>query len=78
VVFPSDGPWRAALEEMPERLIGDRLWQAPAFADIPMAGQIIAASRPVLTFFAAGDSLEACRYTLRQMAADLDPWLWIS
>jgi predicted ATP-grasp superfamily ATP-dependent carboligase len=78
VVFPADGPWRDTLEQMPERLHEDRLWEVPAFADIPSAGQRIEAGRPVLTFFAVGGSPAGCRDNLLQMAADLDQWLWKS
>jgi predicted ATP-grasp superfamily ATP-dependent carboligase len=73
LVFPADGPWHAAPEQTPERL-----WEAPAYADIPSAGQRIETGRPVLTFFAPADSLAGCWDNLWQMAVDLDQWLWKS
>jgi hypothetical protein len=39
----------------------------PAFADIPEAGQVIEAGRPVLTFFSRGGEDQ-----LRRIAVDLD------
>jgi predicted ATP-grasp superfamily ATP-dependent carboligase len=78
LVFPDDGPWLDTLRQIRERVSGDRLWEMPAFADIPPAGQTIAAGRPVLTLFAGGDSLPACRDNLRQMTVGLDHWLWKS
>jgi predicted ATP-grasp superfamily ATP-dependent carboligase len=48
----------------------------PAFADIPSAGRRVAAGRPILTFFARGDSVEACRDSLQTTAADLDRWIF--
>ncbi len=66
LTFPEDGPWQAVLGEPPS------LHEAPAFADIPRAGERIAAGRPVLTFFARGSSDEDCVQLLQQIAADLD------
>ncbi len=65
LVFPAGGPWQAAGNGRP---VVDRL---PAFADIPAAGQPVARGRPVLTFFASGDSVERCLARLRDGAADL-------
>jgi predicted ATP-grasp superfamily ATP-dependent carboligase len=48
----------------------------PAFADIPAAGQPIKAGRPILTFFARGDTPASCQDALRQIARDLDRWLF--
>ena len=70
LAFPDDGPWLDTLRQIPGGVCD--------FADIPPAGQTIAAGRPVLTLFAGGDSLPACRDNLRQMAADLDRRLWKS
>ena len=68
--FPADGPW---LKELRSPRPVDEL---PAFADIPAADTAIAAGRPILTFFAKGDSPAICEETLRQIAADLDRWLF--
>jgi predicted ATP-grasp superfamily ATP-dependent carboligase len=65
-VFPTEGPWQAALRHPPS------LDALPAFADIPPAGHALPAGGPVLTFFARGSSLADCEDTLRQTAADLD------
>jgi predicted ATP-grasp superfamily ATP-dependent carboligase len=65
-----DGPWCAEL------LSPAPLAQVPAFADIPAAGEEIAAGRPVVTFFARGSSASDCEVRLRQTAADLDRWLF--
>jgi predicted ATP-grasp superfamily ATP-dependent carboligase len=66
LTFPEDGPWLAAV-----RAPGP-LWEPPGFADVPPAGQCIQAGRPVLTFFAQGESEAACLARLREIAADLD------
>jgi uncharacterized protein len=66
LTFPEDGPWLSALRTTPPP------WEAPAFADIPPAGQRIEAGRPVLTFFAQGESEAGCLARLREIAADLD------
>src|SRR5262249_28035490 len=70
LTFPEDGPWLPALRCPPPA------WEAPAFADIPVAGARIHAGRPVLTFFAHGDSEAACLVRLREIAADLDSRLF--
>jgi len=70
LVFPADGPWSATLrsprpvEEMPD------------FADVPHAGERVEARRPVLTFFARADSAKGCEVRLREVAAELDRWLF--
>jgi predicted ATP-grasp superfamily ATP-dependent carboligase len=66
ITFPEDGPWMAVLRE--PRPVDE----VPPFADIPHAGERIEAGRPVLTFFARGDSPDACRNALQRIAADLD------
>ena len=66
IVFPPDGPWCGDLD------IALGLWQLPSFADIPPIGERIEAGSPVLTFFAAGSTIEACRVILKEIAADLD------
>jgi predicted ATP-grasp superfamily ATP-dependent carboligase len=66
LTFPEDGPWTSVL-----RTPGP-VEEAPAFADIPAAGQSIEAGRPVLTCFAWGHSVRDCRDALQQIAADLD------
>jgi uncharacterized protein len=65
LTFPADGPWLEVLRSQP-------LHEPPAFADVPHPGERIAAGRPVLTFFARGDSLEGCRDALQKTARDLD------
>jgi predicted ATP-grasp superfamily ATP-dependent carboligase len=64
--FPADGPWSATLASPPAP---DEL---PPFADIPPAGEVIDAGRPVLTLFARAESADACEDALRRAAADLD------
>ena len=68
--FPQDGPWLTSSREL------DSVWELPAFADIPAAGQKIAAGRPILTLFARSDSPTVCLDELRGKAADLDRWLY--
>ncbi|HTU19830.1 MAG TPA: ATP-grasp domain-containing protein [Gemmataceae bacterium] len=68
--FPADGPWMAELRSP------NPVSDLPAFADIPAAGEFIEAGKPILTFFAAADSTSACEDALRQIAADLDRWLF--
>ncbi|HEY1381511.1 MAG TPA: ATP-grasp domain-containing protein [Gemmataceae bacterium] len=68
LTVPADGPWEAVLRQPP-------LDAPPAFADIPPAGQRVAAGRPVLTAFAAGDSAAECERRLRVIASELDAWL---
>jgi predicted ATP-grasp superfamily ATP-dependent carboligase len=68
--FPADGPWMSELRSPRP------VQELPAFADIPSAGERIPAGRPVLTFFARGHSVSACEQALRDIAADLDRWLF--
>lgn len=70
VHFPVDGPWLAELRSPRP------VQEMPAFADIPASGERIEAGKPILTFFAAGDSSSACEDALRQIAVDLDRWLF--
>lgn len=70
LVFPAEGPWTPLLHAPPPVDV------LPAYADIPAAGSAIEARRPILTFFARGDSPEACEAALRQTAADLDRRLY--
>ncbi|HZU37796.1 MAG TPA: ATP-grasp domain-containing protein, partial [Gemmataceae bacterium] len=65
LVVPADAPWRVQGCE-----------KVPSFADIPAVGQTIARGRPVLTLFAAADSMTACEEALRQTARDLDRCLF--
>jgi predicted ATP-grasp superfamily ATP-dependent carboligase len=70
LVFPTDGPWSAELRSpTPPH-------EPPSFADIPAAGERIAAGRPVLTFFTRAASASACLDALQEHAADLDRWLF--
>jgi hypothetical protein len=70
LVFPVPGPWMTELHSPTP------LGAPPPYADIPAAGEVIPAGRPVLTFLTGGDSPVACEQRLRQIAADLDPWLY--
>jgi predicted ATP-grasp superfamily ATP-dependent carboligase len=66
VIFPTEGPWCETL---------DSPWTAdalPRFADIPHAGEVIRAGRPILTFFAEATSLAGCVAALEQTADMLD------
>jgi hypothetical protein len=72
LIFPADGPWSAALQHR-----GDPA-EMPRFADIPHAGERIDVGRPILTFFARGETVAGCEEHLRQIAADLDRWLYRS
>ncbi|MGH7227137.1 MAG: ATP-grasp domain-containing protein, partial [Gemmataceae bacterium] len=68
--FPVEGPWMTELGSPKS------VQELPAFADIPAAGERIEANKPILTFFAAADSPSACEDALRQIAVDLDRWLF--
>jgi predicted ATP-grasp superfamily ATP-dependent carboligase len=68
--FPADGPWLTELRSPRP------VQELPGFADIPAAGERIEKGKPILTFFSAADSSFACEYALRQIAADLDRWLF--
>lgn len=68
--FPAEGPWMAELRSPRP------IHELPAFADIPAAGERVEAGKPIFTFFAAANSAAACEDALRQIAADLDRWLF--
>lgn len=68
--FPSDGPWIKELDSPRS------VREMPAFADIPSSGERIESGKPILTFFARADSPSSCADGLRQIAADLDRWLF--
>jgi predicted ATP-grasp superfamily ATP-dependent carboligase len=70
LVFPTGGPWAPVLQSP------GPIEEMPAFADLPVAGESIRAGQPILTFFTRADSNEACLDTLREIAADLDRWLF--
>jgi predicted ATP-grasp superfamily ATP-dependent carboligase len=70
LVFPEDGPWQPTLTR------SGPIEEMPAFADIPQAGQRIAACRPILTFFARAVSEADCLDHLRRIARDLDLWFF--
>jgi predicted ATP-grasp superfamily ATP-dependent carboligase len=70
VTVPGDGPWSSELEHPTS------LFQLPLFADIPPDGQRVPKGWPILTFFARATSVAGCRDTLKQIAADLDRWLF--
>jgi predicted ATP-grasp superfamily ATP-dependent carboligase len=69
LIFPADGPWEAVLGRRPAIDV------PPAFADIPSAGQRIAAGRPVLTALATAATIDDCELRLRSIAAELDAFL---
>jgi predicted ATP-grasp superfamily ATP-dependent carboligase len=66
ITVPHAGPWDAVLRDAPA------LDEPPAFADIPPAGQRIAAGRPVMTVFAAADTMDQCQRRLQTIARELD------
>jgi predicted ATP-grasp superfamily ATP-dependent carboligase len=66
LTFPADGPWRDVLRAPAP------VTELPPFADVPPAGEVIAAGHPVLTLFGRGESAAACEAELRRSAADLD------
>lgn len=68
--FPSHGPWMKEFDSPKS------VHEMPAFADIPSAGERIESGKPILTFFTAADSPSSCEDGLRQIAADLDRWLF--
>jgi predicted ATP-grasp superfamily ATP-dependent carboligase len=70
LVFPADGPWLPTLQNP------GPIEEMPAFADIPSPGQAISAGKPIMTYFAQAGSLNACRDRLREIALDLDRWLF--
>ncbi|MBI2806232.1 MAG: ATP-grasp domain-containing protein [Planctomycetes bacterium] len=63
--FPTDGPWVESLEP------GGNL-DSVEHADIPRAGEIIEAGRPVLTVFASASTVHECETKLREKAQALD------
>jgi predicted ATP-grasp superfamily ATP-dependent carboligase len=70
--FPEEGPWLAVLRSSAT----DSVEEMPDFADIPPAGQVIEAGRPILSFFARAGSVAECLEALRRIAADLDARLF--
>jgi predicted ATP-grasp superfamily ATP-dependent carboligase len=69
ITVPTGGPWEAVLRQPPA------IDSPPAFADIPPAGQRIAAGRPVLTMFATGATAAECQRRLQTVATELDSLL---
>jgi predicted ATP-grasp superfamily ATP-dependent carboligase len=70
LIFPDEGPWQASLTEVADA------WALPEFADIPTAGERIAAGRPVLTIFSHAPSEAESRERLRQIAARAGAAVW--
>jgi len=68
--FPKEGSWLPALD--PARPIHE----LPSFADIPCAGEIIEAGKPILTLFARAATVAECGDSLRRKAAALDSSLF--
>jgi len=70
LTFPGAGPWMTVLRRPID------IWDLPAFADIPHAGEPIEARKPILTFFASGNSVAQCFEALKWIAVDLERWLF--
>jgi predicted ATP-grasp superfamily ATP-dependent carboligase len=70
LVFPNEGPWCAAHGRL------SPVADLPPFADIPEAGQRIRKGWPIMTIFARAGSMRSCLDSLRDMATDLDRWLF--
>jgi uncharacterized protein len=68
--FPPHGPWASSLAR-PKSLA-----EAPDFADIPSSGRIIKAGKPILTLFCQSASVQGCIDNLKDLAQDLDHYLW--
>jgi predicted ATP-grasp superfamily ATP-dependent carboligase len=65
VLFPEEGPWREALTA------ARSVEELPAFADVPRAGERIAAGRPVLTVLARSAGVAECLAALRARSAEV-------
>ncbi len=70
-LFPAEGPWMESLRKPRDP------WNLPAFADIPHPGEAMEVGRPILTFFAAADSVEACKDKLWQIGAEVERSLFV-
>jgi len=70
VVFPEDGPWLQTLSSP------GPIHELPAFADIPHAGELIEAGKPILSLFERASSMETCLNCLQGAAARLDRTLF--
>jgi uncharacterized protein len=70
VLFPGEGPWMDSLRNPCDS------WDVPAFADIPHPGEAFEVGRPILTFFAKANSVEACKDKLRQIGQELERHLF--
>jgi len=68
--FPKEGSWLPALDP------GRPIHELPAYADIPEAGEIIEAGKPILTLFARAATVAECGDSLRRKAAALDSSLF--
>jgi predicted ATP-grasp superfamily ATP-dependent carboligase len=66
LTFPAFGPWDESLARCTD------VWRRPDFADLPHAGDAIAAGHPVCTVLAEGATEEACVLELMRRAAELD------
>lgn len=66
VTVPASAPWDEALATCTD------VWRRPDFADIPHAGDAIAAGHPVCTIFAEAATEDACVAKLKARAAELD------
>ena len=68
--FRHSGPWEGDLAQPTD------IHDIPAFADIPHPGERIEAGRPILTFFSRASSCDGCLDTLKQIAHELNGWLF--
>lgn len=66
LAMPDRGPWDACLAQC------GSLDEFPRFADLSEPGTAIPRGQPVLTFFAAADSLDACIGKMKATASELD------
>jgi hypothetical protein len=72
LTFPARGVWDEVLRSP------GPLEEMPAYADLPHAGERIAAGRPVLTLFVRDETPAACLQALRRTAIYLDHDLFAS
>ncbi|QEL13199.1 ATP-grasp domain-containing protein [Limnoglobus roseus] len=66
LIFPPSGPWDDSLAHCTD------VWRRPDFADIPHAGEEIAAGHPVCTILTEAATEIECEAKLRERAAELD------
>jgi predicted ATP-grasp superfamily ATP-dependent carboligase len=69
LVVPPSGPWEQAVRGPPPPA------ELPPFADVPTAGQVIPARRPVVTVLVRADTEEGCLAALWAAAGEVTPAL---